>query len=69
MLYVEIGIDTLSEIHMDDRCVQMDFKNGTTIYLYGKAKSGPWLMKKLTEAFIREYEENAEEDAAADEQN
>ena len=63
MLYVEIGIDTLSEIHMDDRCVQMDFKNGTTIYFYGKAKSARWLMKKLTEAF-REYEEDA-----ADEQN
>ncbi len=56
MLYVEIGIDTLSEIYMDDRSIQMDFENGTTIYFYGKAKAGPWLMEKLTEA-VREYEE------------
>jgi hypothetical protein len=57
-MYFEIDIETLSEIHMDDRGVQMDFKNGTTINFYGKAKAGPWLMEKLTEA-VREYEEDA----------
>lgn len=55
-MYFEIDIETLSEIHMDDRGVQMDFKHGT-INFYGKAKAGPWLMEKLTEA-VREYEED-----------
>lgn len=56
-MYFEIDIEKLNEIHMDDRGVQMDFTNGTTINFYGRVKAGPWLVEKLTEA-AREYEED-----------